>query len=189
MGLRGLDLLAKATGDVLAQQTAQRQAMLRSEMERKYKERMVQEDRLFRAGENRKARETTKELAGDRENALLKREQIGIDAGKYDKTGKYSFWSKLKLDPKYKAGLGVAESNIKELSDIVSSPSAMWFTPEQRAVYNDQIKFYRGIQNEIIKMKLPNIWKKVRGDKPETTPPPLKKDNDPFAEFGGQRKK
>lgn len=195
---RGLDLLAGVTGDVLKNAYQERKnqmyyklGILRQEQQQRFQEQLQHSKELFEASENQKKLDAQRKVAEYREEQATGREKMGIEAGKYDKSGRWSYWSSLKLDPKYKAALGVAESNIGEASDILSSSSAMWMTPEQKKPITEAINLYRGLQDEVLQQLIPGAWKRAKEKYlPKEMPAPKgKPENDPFAEFGGEKKK
>ena len=191
---QGLDLLAGKAGEAISgaykekmNQTYFKLGLLRQQQERQFQEKLAHQKQIFEAGEQQKKLDAQKSVAEYREEQATSREQMGIEAGKYDKTGRWSFWNKLKLDPKYKAALSVASSNIGELSDILSSPSAMWMTPNQKKEIAGNINLYRGLQDEVLQKLTPNVWERAK--KRYLPEPEPEKSGDPFAEFGGKRKK
>lgn len=169
---KALDLLAGQAGNALNESYRQRLAEQQTRMadERAHVQRMfearqnvLKTERERAMQEDKQAHETQlrtnlEKMKGQaRENI----EQMGIKAGKYDKTGRYAWWSSLKLDPKYKAILGIAESNVKELSDILASSNYYYMEDDQKKGISDQIKFYQMIQQEAFKKLDPTMFSKV----------------------------
>lgn len=194
MPQKGLDLLAGRAAGVLdvahqreLDEYAMNQMLLREQAQRRFQERLAQERRLFEAGENQKTRTASRELAEYKEEATAARERAAIEAGKYDKTGRYAYWTSLRIDPKAKMLLGGTENTLKELYDIETvMRNKIFITPQDRSTLRNiqsRIRQLETRKNVIYETYAPNIWKKIQtklGEFKEETPSGVSQNDDPL---------
>ena len=166
--LRNLDRLAGVAGNVFIGERARKEALLKAHLARS-QERAMQREKYDLDLQNRMKVQTAADKAslervGIEESGKTKREEMGIEAGKYDKGGRWSYLTRsLKLDPKFAAVYDITESRLGDIDDMFSGPSAIFLTDQQKRNLQNERIYYNLLISELNTKIIPKIQDRVFG--------------------------